>query len=135
MTRRVRDAIQTRGLSAHVSLAGELDGPEIEARYDTADVFVLATRQETYGMAVAEALARGLPVVATMTGAIARLVGEDAGLVVPAGDAPALTEALSRVLGDPSLRTRMAEGARRVREQLPTWESASVRLAAALDTL
>ena len=86
-------------------------------------------------MAVAEALAHGLPVVATMTGAIPELVGNDAGLLVPVGDAPALVEALSCMLGDAGLRARCAEGARRRRDRLPTWDEASGRLAAALDSL
>lgn len=86
-------------------------------------------------MAVAEALAHGLPVVATMTGAIPELVGDDAGLLVPVDEGPALVEALSRVLADDDLRARLAEGARRVRDRLPTWEEASGRLAVALDSL
>ena len=132
---RVRGAVTRLGLADRVSFAGDLDGPALAACYDTADVFVLATQQETYGMAVAEALAHGLPVVATMTGAIPELVGDDAGLLVPVEDGPALVEALSRVLGDDDLRARLAEGARRVRERLPTWEEASGRMAAALDSL
>ena len=134
-TDRVRAAIARFGLADRVTLVGELDGPALEACYDRADVFVLATRQETYGMAVAEALAHGLPVVATMTGAIPDLLAEGAGLVVPVGDTYALTEALSRVLGDAGLRARLAEGARRVRDRLPTWEQTSARIADALDSL
>jgi glycosyltransferase involved in cell wall biosynthesis len=132
---RVRATIARLGLEDRVSLAGDLDGPALETCYDRSDVFVLATRQETYGMAVAEALAHGLPVVATMTGAIPQLVGSDAGVLVPVGDTPALVEALSRVLGDASLRARFAQGARRVRDQLPTWEEASGRFAATLNSL
>jgi glycosyltransferase involved in cell wall biosynthesis len=86
-------------------------------------------------MAVAEALAHGLPVVATMTGAIPELVGDGAGLLVPVGDTPALVAALSRVLSDAGLRARLAEGARRMRDQLPTWEETSRRMAAALHSL
>ena len=134
-TDRVRAAITRFGLADRVTLVGDLDGPALEACYDRADVFVLATRQETYGMAVAEALAHGLPVVATMTGAIPDLLAEGAGLVVPVGDTYALTAALSRVLGDAGLRARLAEGARRMRDRLPTWEETSGRMAAALDSL
>jgi glycosyltransferase involved in cell wall biosynthesis len=134
-TERVRTTIARLGLEDRVSLVGDLEGTALETCYDSADVFVLATRQETYGMAVAEALAHGLPVVATMTGAIPELVGRDAGLLVPVGDTPALVEALSRVLGEASLRARLAQGARRVRDQLPTWEEASGRFAATLNSL
>jgi glycosyltransferase involved in cell wall biosynthesis len=86
-------------------------------------------------MALAEALAHGLPVVATMTGAARELVGATAGLLVPAGDVSALAAALSRVIGDADLRARLAEGARGVRERLPDWEQASARMATALESL
>ena len=80
-------------------------------------------------MAVAEALARGLPVVSTSTGAIADLVGAEAGVVVPPGDGAAFAEALTRVLADADLRARLAAGARRVRDRLPTWDDAAARMA------
>ena len=105
----------------------------MEAFYDGADLFVLATLRETYGMAVAEALARGLPVVGTTTGAIAGLVGGDAGLVVAPGDVAALSGALSRVLGDPRVYARLAAGARRARGRLPTWDDAFGKMIAALE--
>lgn len=125
-------------LDDRVSLVGELNEPELAACYDRADLFVLATLHETYGMAVAEALARGLPVVSTTTGAIPELVdpaGDGAGLLVPPDDAEALADALTRVLGDAHIRERLAEGARRVRDRLPTWEEAAERMAAALEPI
>ena len=97
---RVRARLRTEGLEARVSLVGDLDAARLAACYDEADLFVLATLHETYGMAVAEALARGLPVVSSTTGAIPDLVSDDAGLLVPPGDTGALTIALSQVLGD-----------------------------------
>ena len=121
-----------------MSFPGELDADALEACYSRADVFVLATLHETYGMAVAEALAHGLPVVSTRTGAIPALVGEGAGgagragILVAPGDHGALAAALSQVIGDSRLRVRLADGARRVRECLPTWETASDKMAAAL---
>jgi glycosyltransferase involved in cell wall biosynthesis len=132
---RVQRVIMELGLADRVRLAGELDASAIEASYNTADVFVLATLQETYGMAVAEALAHGLPVVSTTTGAIASLVGMEAGIVVPPGDADALSEALSRMIRDPDLRATLAEGARRMSECLPTWDDACETFAAALQTV
>ena len=76
---RLRDQLRSDDLEARVMLAGALDEPSLSALYDRADLFVLPTLLETYGMAVAEAVARGLPVVSTRTGAIPELVGEDAG--------------------------------------------------------
>jgi glycosyltransferase involved in cell wall biosynthesis len=134
---RVRTRVSAAGLDDRISFVGELDAAALEACYDTADIFVLATLHETYGMAVAEALAHGLPVVSTATGAIPDLVGASdtgapAGLIVPPGDASAMAGALSRVLGDASLRAQLAQGARRVRDRLPTWDHAVDTMAAAL---
>jgi glycosyltransferase involved in cell wall biosynthesis len=130
---RLRALLRTLQLQDRVSLAGELDDAAVAECYHRADLFVLATRHETYGMAVAEALARGLPVISTSTGAIPRLVGDDAGLLVPPGDASGLTRAVSRVLGDDQLRARLASGARRAAERLPTWDSAVHKISDILD--
>jgi glycosyltransferase involved in cell wall biosynthesis len=132
--------VAREGLEDRVALAGEVGPEALEACYDRADVFVLATLHETYGMAVAEALAHGLPVVSTSTGAIPTLVSAGsgatdaghAGIIVPPGDHRALADALSRVLGDPRVRATLADAARRVRDRLPTWEEASDKMAAAL---
>ena len=129
---RVRALIVRFGLEDRVSLAGELDAGALAACYDSADVFVLPTLGETYGMAVAEALSHGLPVVSTCTGAIADLVGDEAGLVVAPGDAQAVAGALSLMLADRGVRERFAAGARRVRDRLPSWDAAVSRMAAAL---
>ena len=124
--------IAALGLDARVTLAGELEGAALAARYDRADVFVLPTYYEGYGMALAEALARGLPVVSTHAGAVPDTVPPDAALLVAPGDAVALRGALARVLDDPALRARLAAGARRARAALPTWLQACERLARAL---
>ena len=87
-------------LDDHVSLTGELDASALEACYDRSDLFVLATLRETYGMAVAEALAHGLPVVSTAPAQYPISLARDAGLLVSPGDVPALTTALSRVIDD-----------------------------------
>ena len=135
---RIRALVGAAGLDEHVLFAGDVDAAKLAALYDAADVFVLATLRETYGMAVAEALAHGLPVVATATGAIPDLVGHGvhaAGLVVPPGDVAALARALSQMLSDPRARQRFAEGARRVRERLPTWDDAARRISQVLDRI
>ncbi len=128
----VRPAVSRSGLQDKVALLGEVDALTLDDYYDGADLFVLATLQETYGMAVAEALARGLPVVSTATGAIPELVGEEAGLLVPPGNIKALAEALARAIGDAGLRAQLAEGARRVRDRLPSWDHAFTNMNAAL---
>jgi glycosyltransferase involved in cell wall biosynthesis len=120
------------GLLDRVSWRGELGPAAMEAAWDAADLLVSPSRYEGYGMAVAEALAHGLPVVATDVGAVASLVGEEAGLVVPVDDLPALEQALDRLLGDGATRVRLAAGAARARQRLPSWEQACHALAGAL---
>ena len=132
---RIQAIIRELQLDDRVTLAGELDADALEEKYDRSDVFVLASLRETYCMAVAEALAHGLPVVSTSTGAIAALVGTEAGLLVSPGDVPGLTAALSRVIDDPDLRGRLATGARRVRPTLPRWDQTVTRMADALESI
>lgn len=132
---RTRAAIERLGLQDHVVLAGELSGDALEACFDRTDVFVLASRQETFGMAVAEAIAHGIPIVATDTGAVAALLADQAGLVVPVDDRPALASALARIVGDEDFRAEMAEGARHVRTRLRLWNQATTQMATTLDAL
>jgi glycosyltransferase involved in cell wall biosynthesis len=132
---RVRATASRLRLDDRVVFAGDLDPEALNAGYAHADVAVFATEQETYGMAVAEALAHGLPVIATMTGAIPDLVGDEAGVLVPVGDMAALRNALVRVLGDASLRTRLAQGARTRRDRLPTWDESAQLMASVLAPL
>jgi glycosyltransferase involved in cell wall biosynthesis len=129
----VRAQVAAAGLDRRVTFAGELDRRPLDARYETTDVFVLPTWYEGYGMAVAEALARGLPVVSTATGAIEDLVGDDAGLLVPAGDVEALTRALSAVVTDAALRARLAAGAGRARTRLASWDDAAGLMARTIE--
>ncbi|MCW7542135.1 glycosyltransferase family 4 protein [Aquabacterium sp. A7-Y] len=133
--RALRRAIVAHGLEARVQLYGEVDEARLQALYDAADLFVLASFHEGYGMALAEALARGLPVVASDAGAIAGTVPREAGLLVPPGDVAALREALMRWLERPALRAELSAGARGARERLPSWSSAAARFATVLEEL
>jgi len=128
----LRRRIDALGLRWRVALAGEEGEEAICASYARADAFVLPSFHEGYGMVLAEALAHGLPIVATRAGAIPDTVPQDAGLLVPPGDVDALAGALATLLDDPALRARLAAGARAARERLPTWEAACGRFAAAL---
>jgi glycosyltransferase involved in cell wall biosynthesis len=131
---RVREVIAQHRLNDRIALAGELDETALAEAYHRADLFVLATVRETYGMAVAEAIARGLPVVSTKTGAIAEIVG-DAGLLVATGDEKAMSDALACAIGDASARAQLAAAARVRRSALPTWDTAAVRMIDALQTI
>ncbi len=125
----LRAGLRAGRLEHRVSLVGEADAPTISTYYQRSDLFVLPTEYEGYGMVVAEALAHGLPVISTPVGAIPDLVGSDAGVIVPSGDAAALADAIAKVLDDPGLRRRLAEGAARVRERLNGWEVTSTAMA------
>jgi glycosyltransferase involved in cell wall biosynthesis len=117
-----------------VRFAGELSDAQLADAYDRADVFVLATLRETFGMAVAEAIAHGLPVVSTNTGSIADTVG-DAGLLVQPADEAALASALERVIADNALRAQLASAARRQRTTLRTWDQAVDEIARVLEAV
>jgi glycosyltransferase involved in cell wall biosynthesis len=98
---------------------------------------VLASRAETYGMVVAEALARGLPVVAADVGGLTEALGNGAdgirpGLLVPPDDPGALAAAVRRWLGDPELRRRLRAAARERRDSLPGWETTASVIAGVL---
>jgi glycosyltransferase involved in cell wall biosynthesis len=131
----LREGLRAAGLEQRVSLAGEADAPTISTYYQRSDLFVLATEYEGYGMVVAEALAHGLPIVSTPVGAIPDLVGGEAGVLVPVGDASALADAMAKVLDDPDFRRRLAAGAARVRDRLYSWEAASMRMADVLTSV
>jgi glycosyltransferase involved in cell wall biosynthesis len=114
-------------LSSRVHVLGAVDAEQLEACYARADIFVLASRFEGYGMAYAEALAHGLPVIGTNAGAIPHTVPNTAGLLAEPGDVESLTRALSQLLQDTDLRQRLSQGAYLAAEQQPSWtESASL---------
>ena len=136
-----RDPVYARGLSAlaeelgvaqRVTFAGEVDGEALEALWRGADVFALASHWEGYGMAVAEALARGLPVAVTSGGALAELVPVEAGIVSPPGDVVSLGKAMRRVIFDTELRAEMAEAAWQAGQRLPRWEDRAAHFVAEL---
>jgi glycosyltransferase involved in cell wall biosynthesis len=87
----------------------------VGAYYDRASVFCLPTRREAYGIAFLEALAHGLPVVATRVGALPELVSEgETGYLVEVGDVDALTSRLTALLDDPEACRRFGLAARRI---------------------
>jgi glycosyltransferase involved in cell wall biosynthesis len=131
----VRAAVAASGLEDRVTLAGEWPPDTLGRAYAEADLFVLPSYHEGYGMAYAEALAFGVPIVATRAGAIPDTVPETAGLLVPSADVEALAEALARILDDADLRGRLAAGARAAGAVLPDWDQAVAAWAAAADRL
>jgi glycosyltransferase involved in cell wall biosynthesis len=131
----LQEQVRSHGLLKRVTFAGEGDDAMVGGAYAAADLFVLPTRYEGYGMVVAEALARGVPVISTRTGAIAELVGEHAGLIVPPGDLTALRGALRRFFSDADLRASLRQGALAVRSRLPQWQDSARKVASVLDRI
>jgi glycosyltransferase involved in cell wall biosynthesis len=125
--------IDRLSLKKRISLLGDLDAATLERYYAHADVFVLASYLEGYGMALAEALAHGIPVVSTTGGAIPETVPANASLLVPPGDSRALAKALASLMDDPVKRAKLATNAQIARTALPTWRTAASKFAAALD--
>jgi glycosyltransferase involved in cell wall biosynthesis len=131
--RSVQAAMARLGLGSRVALVGEQDEAGLAPLYESADLFVLASYHEGYGMVLAEALARGLPIVATKAGAIPGTVPPSAGMLVDPGDPAALAGALRQIMTEPALRDLLSAGAASERERLPSWSDAVRAFAAELD--
>lgn len=133
LRRRSRDG----GLGDRVRFPGPRTGADLDSSYAAADLVVLPSRAETYGMVVIEALARGLPVLATDVGGVPEALGRCAdgdrpGLLIPADDPAALGGALRAWLGDAELRRRLRRAARERRESLPGWATTTSLVAEVL---
>jgi glycosyltransferase involved in cell wall biosynthesis len=130
--RRLRKRATAAGIADRMIFRGPLIGAELHAAYAGADVLVLPSRGETYGMVVTEALARGLPVIATSVGGVPEALGRVGsirpGLLVPAGDLAALSAALCRWLCDEGLRQRLRHAARARRRTLSGWSATADRI-------
>jgi glycosyltransferase involved in cell wall biosynthesis len=127
--------IEAHGLGDRVAVLGAVPAERIIELYLASDIFVLASRFEGYGMALAEAIGHGLPIVSTTAGAIPDTVPAEASLLVPPDDTTALAQALRRLIGDPTERRRLATNARAAAAQLPTWQDSARLFANAIETI
>jgi len=137
---RLRELIAECGLGDRVRLTGPRGGAELEASFAGADLLVLASYAETYGMVVTEALAHGVPVLATAVGGIPEALGyapegSVPGLLVTPDDPDALRAALRRWLGDPDVRRQLITAARGRRTALDGWQTTVRDLSGALERL
>jgi glycosyltransferase involved in cell wall biosynthesis len=126
------------GIADRVTFAGPLPHDDVRAAYAGADLLVLPSRAETYGMVVSEALAHGLPVVATAVGGVPEALGHGddgstPGLLVRPGDPEALAGALRRWLEEPRRRRRLRRSAGLRRLTLPTWSRTTAQVVSALE--
>jgi glycosyltransferase involved in cell wall biosynthesis len=137
---RVRGLIERHGLAGRVTLTGPRTGADLADGYAAADLAVLPSRAEPYGMVVTEALARGIPVLATDVDGIPDALGRAPdrsvpGILVPPGDAPMLAAALRRWLAEPELRRELRASARLRRDTLDGWDTTARRWADVLERL
>jgi glycosyltransferase involved in cell wall biosynthesis len=123
------------GLAERIKMFGSVGQHSLEQFFDGADLFVLASRYESYGMAYTEAIAHGLPVIGTTAGAIPETIPAGAGLLVPPDDQDALASVLRCLIERPEERLKIAAGARKAICQLPNWGDAARAFAQTLDRL
>jgi glycosyltransferase involved in cell wall biosynthesis len=119
--------------SARAHFTGARVGEELAAAYSRSDLLVLPTRQESYGMVVAEAQARGIPVLASDVGGVSEALDDGGGVLVAPDDPGALADALRRWLEDSALRDRLRARSRARRTALTGWEVTARAVAGALE--
>lgn len=135
---RVRGMIAQYGLEQRVELVGAQSPERLALEYDAADLVVLPSRAETYGMVVTEALARGVPILASTVDGVPEALGVTPDGTIPGrfaepDDALAWAQAFDEWFSDPALRERWRRAARRRRAMLESWDATSARIAALLD--
>jgi glycosyltransferase involved in cell wall biosynthesis len=134
---RLRQQAAAAGIADRVELAGPAEPAELDRAYRSADLLVLPSRTESYGMVITEALGHALPVLAAEVGGVPEAVGSASdgslpGLLVPPQDPAALADALRRWLDDARLRNRLRGAARLRRAVLTDWSDTVGRIAAVL---
>jgi len=129
--------VRADGLADRVTFTGPRSGADLDAAYANADVLLLASRAETYGMVVTEALARGLPVLATAVGGVPEALGRTRGgttpgILVRPDDVPGFAAAVRGWLSDPELRRCLRDAARERRATLHGWADTTERISRVL---
>lgn len=116
----LRTKVHALALERRITFVGSVADPALE--YAQANIFVLPSLFEGYGMVFAEALSFGLPIVAARTGAVPALVSDAAGILVPPHDSHALARALNTLLSDRVRLNTLRSGAQLAARSLPAWE-------------
>ncbi len=132
---KIQNSILKHQLEKRICLVGEKKFSELNQCYEEADVFVLASHYEGYGMVLSEAMVAGLPIVATTGGAIKDTVPKEAGVLVPPGNSQELAQVLRRIICDQKLREQLREGARQAGKALSTWSEAGKLFAEEIEFL
>lgn len=132
-TAALRAQIARSGVGDRITLTGELSDDALALLYAGADIFVLASRYEGYGMVFADALACGLPIAGCAAGAVADTVPPQAAILVPVDDTEALADALRELITNANLRFGMADASWSAGQALPRWDDTASIVAKALD--
>jgi glycosyltransferase involved in cell wall biosynthesis len=130
---RLKADIMRHRLEPRVRIEDAVAPERLSELYGASDLFVLPSRYEGFGMAYAEAIAHGLPVIGTTAGAIPDTVPATAGVLIPPDDVPALAAALRRLIGNAGERAQLAAGAAAAAAHLPTWQDSAKLFSAALE--
>ncbi len=129
----VRSQIKRHNLSDRIRVHGGISKAELTGFYQSADIFVLPTYYEGYGMAFAEAMSFGLPIIASGEGAVASTVPRTSGFQVCVGDPPALSKAIETLLQNKDLRSQLSTGALAAARMLPDWSESARAFACLLE--
>ncbi|MEM7214563.1 MAG: glycosyltransferase family 4 protein [Pseudomonadota bacterium] len=129
---KITNLIEEEKLDDRITFYGAVDEEELEKAYSTAHVFVLPSLFEGYGMAYAEAIVRGLPVIGTRAGAIPDTVPERCGILVEPGDVGKLAEALQTMISEPGKRRSVRSACLSEAGRFPTWRDSASKFASIL---
>lgn len=125
----LKSLIKKYGLSDRVDLCGRLDGYDLVKMYEKADIFVLPSLYESYGVVIHEGLSFALPIIASNVGGIPeQITNSKEGIIVPPRDSMKLAEALRRLICSQGLRKKMGVYAKERAEELPTWDEVCKRI-------
>jgi glycosyltransferase involved in cell wall biosynthesis len=128
----VREAIARLGLGARVEMSGEVDEAGVSQALADAEVLVMPSSLEGYGIAATEAIRAGVPVIATRAQGLEEALAPCPDATMFADDEPALAAALARFADDASLRAGMTAAARAASPRMPTWSACAAQFRAAL---
>ena len=131
----LRTAIEETQLAERVTMLGPVGQKRLAELYAAADAFLMPSLYEGYGMVLAEAMARGLPIVCTTGGAAAETVPDAAAIKVPPGDQGALTAAVGRLIDDAGLRRHMSDASWEAAQKLPRWEDTARIIAGVIEAV
>ena len=125
----ITQLIADEGLVQKIKFHGAVSDKHLEEAYQMADVFVLPSLYEGYGMVYAEAIVRGIPVIGTTAGAIPKTVPKTCGILVEPENIKMLTNALKQLITDKKIRHKFIQGAHEAEPNFPNWEGSAHKFA------